>query len=74
MHHPCGALEDIREAYRNEPGGPNLLLDPGTWRKVVTNEEKLRRIVCTAAEPSVPAPGLMRALATSTAAAARDCR
>jgi 6-phosphogluconate dehydrogenase len=49
MHHPCGALEDIREAYRNEPGGPNLLLDPGTWRKVVTNEEKLRRIVCTAA-------------------------
>jgi len=55
-------LEDIRAAYRSEPGLPNLLLDPEIWRKVVASEEKLRRIVCTAAELGVPAPGLMTAL------------
>jgi 6-phosphogluconate dehydrogenase len=55
-------LEDIRAAYRNEPGLPSLLLDPEIWRTVMTNEEKLRRIVCTAAELGVPAPGLMTAL------------
>jgi 6-phosphogluconate dehydrogenase len=55
-------LEDIRTAYRNKPGLGNLLLDPKIWRKVMTNEEKLRRIVCTAAELGVPAPGLMTAL------------
>jgi len=55
-------LEDIRAAYRSEPGLPNLLLDPEIWRKIITSEEKLRRIVCTAAELGVPAPGLMTAL------------
>jgi 6-phosphogluconate dehydrogenase len=55
-------LEDIRTAYRNEPGLLNLLLDPEIWRKVMTNEEKLRHIVCTAAELGVPAPGFMTAL------------
>jgi 6-phosphogluconate dehydrogenase len=55
-------LEDIRTAYRNQPDLPNLLLDPEIWRKVVTNEEKLRHIVCTSAELGVPAPGFMTAL------------
>jgi 6-phosphogluconate dehydrogenase len=55
-------LEDIRKAYRKEPGLPNLLLDPEIWKKVMAGEEKLRRIVCTAAELGVPAPGLMTAL------------
>jgi 6-phosphogluconate dehydrogenase len=55
-------LEDIRAAYRSEPGLPNLLLDPEIWRKVMAGEEKLRHIVCTAAELGVPAPGLMTAL------------
>ena len=55
-------LEDIRAAYRSEPGLPNLLLDPEIWRKVMTNEEKLRHIVCTAAELGVPVPGFMTAL------------
>ena len=55
-------LEDILAAYRSEPGLPNLLLDPEIWRKIITSEEKLRRIVCTAAELGVPAPGLMTAL------------
>jgi 6-phosphogluconate dehydrogenase len=58
----AGLLEDIRTAYRNKPGLPNLLLDPEIWRKVLDNEEKLRHIVCTAAELGVPAPGFMTAL------------
>jgi 6-phosphogluconate dehydrogenase len=55
-------LGDIRVAYRNEPGLPNLLLDPEIWRRVMASQEKLRRIVCTAAELGVPAPGLKTAL------------
>jgi 6-phosphogluconate dehydrogenase len=55
-------LDDIRTAYRNEPGLPNLLLDPEIWRKVTASEENLRSIICTAAELGVPAPGLMTAL------------
>ena len=50
-------LEDIRTAYRNQPGLPNLLLDPEYRRKVMANEEDLRRVVCTATELGVPAPG-----------------
>ena len=55
-------LEDIRKAYRKEPGLPNLLLDPEIWNKVMASEEKLRSIVSTAAQLGVPAPGLMTAL------------
>ncbi len=55
-------LEDIRTAYRNEPGLPNLLLDPDIWRKLMANEEDLRGMVCSAAALGVPAPGLMTAL------------
>jgi len=55
-------LEDIRAAYRDQPGLPNLLLDPEIWKKTMANEESLRHVVCTAAELGVPAPGLMSAL------------
>jgi 6-phosphogluconate dehydrogenase len=55
-------LEDIRKAYRKNPGLPNLLLDPEIWSKVMASEENLRLIVCAAAELGVPAPGLMTAL------------
>jgi len=55
-------LEDIRKAYRKEPGLPNLLLDPEIWNKVMASEEKLRSIVSAAAQLGVPAPGLMTAL------------
>jgi 6-phosphogluconate dehydrogenase len=55
-------LEGILTAYHNEPGLPNLLLDLEIRRKVMTNEEKLRHIVCTAAELGVPVPGFMTAL------------
>jgi 6-phosphogluconate dehydrogenase len=56
-----GLLRPPCLAYRSEPGLPNLLLDPEIWRKIITSEEKLRRVVCTAAELGVPAPGLMAA-------------
>ena len=56
-------LEDIRMAYRNQPGLPNLLLDLGLSKKVIANEAELRRMVCAAAELGLPAPALMTALA-----------
>ncbi len=55
-------LDDIRLAYRHEPKLPNLLLDPEIWRTIMASEEKLRSVVCAAAELGVPAPGLMTAL------------
>ena len=56
-------LEDIRMAYRKQPGLLNLLLDEGLSNKVMANEKGLRRVVCAAAELGLPAPGLMTALA-----------
>ncbi|RPJ49856.1 MAG: NADP-dependent phosphogluconate dehydrogenase, partial [Acidobacteria bacterium] len=55
-------LEDIREAYRRQPGLQNLLLDPAASRKLMANQEDLRRVVCAAAEAGLPAPGFMSAL------------
>ena len=55
-------LEDIRMAYRNQPGLPNLLLAPELSRKLIANEEDLRRVVCAAIEMGLPAPCFMTAL------------
>ena len=55
-------LEDIRMAYRNQPGLPNLLLAPEVSKKVMANEEDLRRVACAAIEMGLPAPCLMTAL------------
>lgn len=55
-------LEDIRAAYRHQPGLPNLLLDSELSQRVAANGEELRRVVCAAAEWGLPAPGLMMAL------------
>ena len=55
-------LEDIRMAYRNQPGLPNLLLAPELSKKVAANERDLRRVVCAAIELGLPAPCLMTAL------------
>jgi 6-phosphogluconate dehydrogenase len=56
-------LEDIRMAYRNQPGLPNLLLAPELSIKVIAHEEDLRRVVCAAIELGLPAPCFMTALA-----------
>jgi 6-phosphogluconate dehydrogenase len=55
-------LEDIRKAYGNQPRLPNLLLDATVSNKVIAHEQELRRVVSTAAELGVPAPGFMTAL------------
>jgi 6-phosphogluconate dehydrogenase len=55
-------LEDIRTAYRNQPGLPNLLLAPELSNKVRANQEDLRHVVCAAVEMGLPAPCFMTAL------------
>jgi len=55
-------LEDIRMAYRNEPGLPNLLLAPELSKKVMAHQEDLRRVVCAAIGLGLPTPCLMTAL------------
>ncbi|HEY1220531.1 MAG: NADP-dependent phosphogluconate dehydrogenase [Bryobacteraceae bacterium] len=55
-------LEDIRMAYRNQPGLPNLLLAPELSKKVIATQEDLRRLVCAAIELGLPAPCFMTAL------------
>ena len=55
-------LEDIRMAYRNQPGLPNLLLAPELSKQVMANQEDLRRVVCAAIELGLPAPCFMTAL------------
>ena len=56
-------LDDIRAAYRQQPGLVNLLLDPELARKLTDHQGDLRRIVAAAAELGLPAPGLASALA-----------
>jgi 6-phosphogluconate dehydrogenase len=56
-------LNDIRAAFRTNPGLPNLLLDPNLSEKVKAHQENLRKMVCIASELGIPAPGLMASLA-----------
>jgi 6-phosphogluconate dehydrogenase len=55
-------LEDIRMAYRIQPGLPNLLLAPELSKKVMANQEDLRRVICAAIELGLPTPCFMTAL------------
>ncbi len=55
-------LEDIRMAYRNQPGLLNLLLAPELAQKIIAHEGDLRRVVCTASELGLPVPCFMSAL------------
>jgi 6-phosphogluconate dehydrogenase len=56
-------LEDIRMAYRDQPGLPNLLLAPELSKMVMANELDLRRVACAAIEMGLPAPCFITALA-----------
>jgi 6-phosphogluconate dehydrogenase len=56
-------LDDVRMAYRNQPGLPNLLLAPELSIKVIAHQEDLRRVVGAAIELGLPAPCFMTALA-----------
>jgi 6-phosphogluconate dehydrogenase len=55
-------LEDIRMAYRGQPGLANLLLDPEISKKLMANQEDLRGVVRAAIEFGLPAPCFMTAL------------
>jgi len=56
-------LEDIRKAYRSQPGLANLLLDPEVSEKVMAQQEDLRRVVGAAIEFGLPVPCFMTTLA-----------
>ena len=56
------SLEAIRAAFRTRHDLPNLLLDPALSRKVMEDQEDLRRIICQAVESGLPVPGLMVSL------------
>lgn len=56
-------LEDIRKAYRAQPGLPNLLLDPALSGAVAARQEDLRAVVQMAARSGIPTPGFMVSLA-----------
>jgi 6-phosphogluconate dehydrogenase len=56
-------LNDIRAAFRTNPGLPNLLLAPNISEKVNAHQENLRKMVCIGSELGIPSPGLMASLA-----------
>ena len=56
-------LEDIRMAYRSQPDLSNLLLAPELAKKVMANEEDLRRVACAAIAMGLPTPCFVTALA-----------
>jgi 6-phosphogluconate dehydrogenase len=58
----AAVLEHVREAYHNQPGLPNLLLDPGVAKTVMAHQEELRVVVSAALRLGLPVPGLMTAL------------
>jgi 6-phosphogluconate dehydrogenase len=56
-------LEEIRAAYKRQPGLPSLLLDPHLGKEVMDRQGDFRKVVCAAAEWGIPVPGLMVSLA-----------
>jgi 6-phosphogluconate dehydrogenase len=51
-------LEDIRMAFRNNWDLPNIMLDPVLSKKIMENQEDLRKVVSIANELGIPALGL----------------
>jgi 6-phosphogluconate dehydrogenase len=49
-------------AYRNQPGLANLLLAQELSKKVMANEEDLRRVIWSAIKMGLPIPCFMTAL------------
>ncbi len=56
-------LEDIRNAYRQQPDLQNLLLDKAFSQALAARQADLRDVVSEAARLGIPAPALMNALA-----------
>jgi len=58
----AACLEDFRQAYKNDPKLPNLLLDGKIGKDLVDRQGDIRSIVKIAVDKGVPAPGFMAAL------------
>ncbi len=56
-------LEEIRKAYEDVPGLPNLLIDPILSKEVLNSQDEVRSIIKTAVECGIPAPGITASLA-----------
>lgn len=59
----AAVLENIRAAYRRDPGLPNLLLDEELGMEVARRQNSLRAVVSAASEMGLPVPGFSAALA-----------
>lgn len=59
----AAVLEEIRSAFRSDPGLPNLLVDRHLGPEVSRRQEDLRVVVCNAARLGIPVPAFMAALA-----------
>lgn len=59
----AACLEDIRQAYKTNPGLPNLLLDPVIGRALIERQEDIRFVVKLAVDKGIPVPGSMASLA-----------
>ncbi len=55
-------LADIKTAFENNPGLPNLLLDPFFKEKIESAQEGWRRVCATALSNGIPVPALTTAL------------
>jgi 6-phosphogluconate dehydrogenase len=55
-------LEAVRAAFRAKPDLPNLLLDPVLGDAVMTRQQSLRAVVCSAVEWGIAVPSLAAAL------------
>jgi 6-phosphogluconate dehydrogenase len=58
----AAVLEDIRMAYRTQPGMANPLLSPELSKKVMARQEDLRGVIRAAIEMGLPIPCFMTAL------------
>ena len=56
-------LDDLWQAYREQPQLPHLLLAPRVAHKIADRQQDLRRVVGAAAAQGLPVPALMSALA-----------
>jgi 6-phosphogluconate dehydrogenase len=56
-------LSDIRDAYRRDPGLPNLLLDSAFRDAMASRQEAWRLVIGTAVDLGIPVPGMSASLA-----------
>ena len=58
----AAVLEPVRAAFRAEPGLPNLLQNASLGGAVMSRQENLRAVVCTAMESGIAVPALASSL------------